>query len=223
MSHDAHLDDCAAYVLGALTEEEHASFVTHLQSCAACREEVAALQSAAAILPAAVPQLRAPRELRSRVLSTVRSEAGLRRERTSPRVARRRSRWRPATLGAVAVAVAVTLVALALSSSGGGTRVYRAKVTIPGATATVRVSSSHAELTIAHMPQSPPGHIYEVWVKRRGNPQPTDALFTVSSAGSATVGVPGSTAGVTAIMVTAEPEGGTDTPTTAPVIVASLS
>ena len=42
------------------------------------------------------------------------------------------------------------------------------------------------------MPQAAPGRVYEVWVKRAGLPQPTDALFTVSSAGDASVGVPGS-------------------------------
>jgi hypothetical protein len=73
------------------------------------------------------------------------------------------------------------------------------------------------------MPQSPPNHVYEVWIKRGGAPQPTDALFTVSSAGNATVGVPGSVAGVKEILVTAEPTGGSKVPTSTPVIVANLS
>ena len=72
------------------------------------------------------------------------------------------------------------------------------------------------------MPKPVPGKVYEVWLKRSGKPQPTDALFTVSSAGTATVGVPGSLNGVKAVMVTAEPDGGSRVPTSAPVIVATL-
>ena len=45
------------------------------------------------------------------------------------------------------------------------------------------------------MPQTAPRRVYEVWVKRSGAPQPTDALFTVTAAGDATVGVPGSVRG----------------------------
>jgi acetyl-CoA carboxylase carboxyltransferase component len=62
-----------------------------------------------------------------------------------------------------------------------------------------------------------------VWIQRAGGIHPTDALFTVTKKGDATVGVPGSVDGVTAIMVTAEPLGGTKVPTSTPVIVANLS
>jgi hypothetical protein len=65
--------------------------------------------------------------------------------------------------------------------------------------------------------------VYEVWIKRSGAPQPTDALFTVTAQGDATVGVPGSLDGVKVIMVTSEPLGGSRVPTTSPVIIAHLS
>jgi anti-sigma-K factor RskA len=86
----------------------------------------------------------------------------------------------------------------------------------------VRVTGAHAEMTLTGMPQTGPGHIYEVWLKRAGAPEPTNALFTVTRGGAATVGVPGSTSGVKDVLVTAEPLGGTRVPTTAPVIVAKL-
>ncbi len=114
-------------------------------------------------------------------------------------------------------------MAVVLAAGGGsGTRVIRARVSAPGASASLRVSSGHAVLTIAGMPQTPPGRVYELWLKRAGAPQPTDALFTVSRTGSATVGVPGAIGGVKVVMVTAEPQGGSRVPTSAPVIVASL-
>jgi anti-sigma-K factor RskA len=223
-------EDAAPYVLGALTDEEHGAFLMHLESCAVCREEVAALESVASVLPAAVTQLNAPDDLKRRVMSTVRSEAGLRGAGRSAAAPRRsvasasRWGWRSALVGIGALAAALIAVVLISSGSSGGgsTRVIQAQVTVPRAVVSVRLNGGHAELNLARMPQSPPGHVYEVWVKRDSTAQPTDALFTVSSAGSATVGVPGSVAGVKQILVTAEPTGGSKVPTSTPVIVADL-
>jgi hypothetical protein len=64
--------------------------------------------------------------------------------------------------------------------------------------------------------------VYELWINRGGAAQRTDALFTVTSRGAATVGVPGSVSGVKEVMVTSEPLGGSSVPTSAPVIVAHL-
>ena len=225
--------NAAPYVLGALTEEEHEAFRIHLDSCAVCREEVVALQVVADALPAVAEQLKAPAELRQRIMSVARQEASL-----VPEAARRRARregralhWsislRPAlALGAAAFAILVLAVALLIPGSGGGgssTRVISAEVLAPKASASLRVSGGHAELDIADMPQTEPNRVYEVWVKRSGAPQPTNALFTVTAKGNATVGVPGSVSGVKEILVTSEPLGGSKVPTRNPVIVANLS
>jgi len=222
-------EDVAPYVLGALTEAEHDAFLAHLETCAVCRDEVTALQSVVSALPAAVPQLSAPAEIKHRVMATVHGEAALR-GTGEPAPGRRRMpratlpAWRGLLAPAgVLAAVVLAVVLLTSGGSGGGTRVIRAEVTVPHAYVSVSLSGGHAELNLTRMPQSPPDHVYEVWVKRSGAPQPTDALFTVSSAGSATVGVPGSVAGVRQILVTAEPTGGSKVPTSTPVIVADLS
>jgi anti-sigma-K factor RskA len=222
-------EDAAPYVLGALTEAEHEGFLAHLRTCAACREEVASLQGVANALPAAVPQLHAPERLRGRVLATVQAEAqlrdaGSRRERPARREGRAWRSWRLALGGLAAAAAVVAIALLALRpGSGTSTQVYRAQVpAAPGATATLHVSDGHGTLQIARLPRTAPGHVYEVWVKRSGKALPTDALFTVSSAGSATVAVPGSLHGVKIVMVTSEPEGGSSVPTGAPVIVANV-
>jgi hypothetical protein len=118
----------------------------------------------------------------------------------------------------------VVVLVIALSSGGGSsTRVIRAEVIPPRASASLRLSDGHAQLDIAGMPQTTAQRVYEVWIKRSGAPQPTDALFTVTAAGDATVGVPGSLSGVKVIMVTSEPLGGSKVPTSSPVIVARLS
>lgn len=221
--------NAAPYVLGALTEAEHEAFARHLGTCAVCREEVAALQTVAASLPATAPQLSAPPELKRRVMSEVHADA--RRARSSQssgareRTALTRPKWRPVfaplALGlGVIILVAIVIV---VGGSGGGSRVIRAQVGASGASASLRLSDGHAQLTLADMPQTQPGRVYEVWVKRSGAPTPTDALFTVTSNGDATVGVPGSIAGVKEVLVTSEPLGGSRVPTTSPVIVAKLA
>jgi len=222
--------DAAPYVLGALAESEHAAFVIHMQSCGVCREEVAALQSVVSVLPSAVAQLTAPPDLKRRVMASVKSEAALRGQAESAASTPSRGfampklSWRPA-LGALAGAAVIAVLAVIALSSGGGTpaKVIQAQVTVPKASVSVRVSGGHAELNVADMPQTAPNHVYEVWVKRAGAPQPTDALFTVSTAGSATVGVPGNVKGIKEVLVTSEPTGGSKVPTSNPVIIARLS
>jgi anti-sigma-K factor RskA len=221
-------EDAAPYVLGALTEAEHEAFASHLPGCATCREEVASLQAVTNTLPSAVPQLSAPATLRDRVMSTVQTEAELRNAGAGTASAHRRQpeyrSWRWA-FGSLATTAAVVLLALLAFSGGSGssTRVIPATVTAPRATATLDVTSGRGTLQIAGMPSTASGKVYEVWLERGGRAHPTDALFTVTSAGRATVGVPGSLNGVKTVMVTAEPEGGSEVPTSKPVIVARIS
>jgi anti-sigma factor RsiW len=206
--------DAAAYVLGALEPDEAEEFRRHMESCVVCRDEVFSLQHVADALPMAAPQYPAPRRLRHRVLSAVHAEAA------SP--ARPRA-WlpRPAlAAGLAAVLALATVGGIELASRGGpGTRIIAASL---GA-AHLRLSGTHAELVVDHLAAPAPGHIYEVWLQRAGQPPaPTEALFSVTAGGAAEVGVPGNLRGVTAVLVTQERNGGSRVPTTAPVIVAHL-
>jgi hypothetical protein len=75
------------------------------------------------------------------------------------------------------------------------------------------------ELIVWGMPEPPIGEVYEVWLDHAGGPpQPTEALFTVTSAGQGTVEVPGPLLGVREVMVTSEPLGGSSAPTSAAVL-----
>jgi anti-sigma-K factor RskA len=215
--------DAAPYVLGALDEPE--SFREHLATCAICQAEVAKLQPAADALPMSVPSHSASQELRERVLAVVRAEGKLLRaaghETDEPR--RRTSRWRwprwPAIAWVALAASAAAVLAVALTAgSSHRTRVTSAQVTISHAHASLRQAGGHSELVVAGMPQPPRGKIYEVWLGRGTAPQPTDALFGVTSRGSGSVAVPGSLHGVKEVLVTSEPLGGSPHPTSAPVI-----
>jgi anti-sigma-K factor RskA len=220
--------DSAAYVLGALAPAEASAFRRHLSSCAVCRDEVATLQAVADALPMTAPQLPAPRGLKRRVMSGVRddvravSRAGARRSFFAPLTVR------PALAAAVATVAIAAVATAALELAPGGpssTRVIHASVSARArsASAVLRLSSGHAELSVARMPSPRAGRIYEVWLKRPGAPpQPTTALFDVTSTGAGTVGIPGDLRGVSEVLVTSEPLGGSVAPSEAPVITAEL-
>jgi anti-sigma-K factor RskA len=216
--------DAAAYVLGALDEQEAVAFTRHMAGCIVCRDEVAALQQVSSALAMAATQYEAPRQLRKQVMSAVRAEP-----RMAPAPARRqwslalpRLVFRPAlAAGFAAVIAAVVLAGVLLSSGGsGGVRVYKASV----GQAEVRVSGARAELIVQRLPAPPAGKIYEVWLGRAGRPPaPTSTLFSVTRSGRGDVGLPGNLRGVDEILVTPEPAGGSQAPTHTPVIVTPLT
>ena len=219
--------DAAAYVLGALEPVEAEAFRRHLDQCAVCRDEVDVLGGVVQALPMAAPQQPMPKGLRRRVIRAVRQESGA---RASPLV-RRPSTWswlsaRPVLSSlAVAAVVAVAIVlAVTLPRGGGSGRIIQAQVAGISGTAQLRVNGARGELVVRHLTPPPPGHVYEVWLKAPDrNPVPASVLFSVSPNGSAAVGLPGSLRGVSQVMVTPEPNGGTRAPTHTPVIVASLT
>ena len=228
--------DAAAYVLGALEQSELARYREHLQTCAHCRAEVAELQTVADVLPTSAPPAVASEALRERILATVRSEAELLRAAAgeqADRPARPVSRWRArrfSLLGAgagLATAAAVVVAILIGSSSNGGALTVHKGVgegNARSADVSLRQRDGHAELVVSRMPQPALGKIYEVWLSRgRGDAEPTNALFSVTSTGSGSVDVPNGLHGVKEVMVTSEPSGGSDHPTSPRLLRVVLS
>ena len=221
--------EVAAYALGALDEREAAAFRRHLAECAVCHDELAAFAQVVDTLPVATSQLTAPRGLRKRLMRAVRQEAKA--NRSAPGQRRTGSGAfgfavpRAALAATMAVAAAAVIGGLELSSSGSGsTRVIQASVIGSPGSARLELAGAQAELIVSHFPPPPAGRIYEVWLQR---PQrgltPTRALFSVTSNGAGDVGIPGGIRGVSAVLVTQEPAGGSLTPTHAPVIIARLT
>jgi anti-sigma-K factor RskA len=227
------LHDAAAYVLGALAEDELRRYGAHMQGCAQCRGEVAELQVVVDELPMSVPAVAAPEGLRERILANVRSEAELLNAAGHAadkpiKSARPWYRRNDFMLGAGAAGLAALVaVLIAVGSSP------HAKITVtPGkgvgiarsAEVSLKQGNGRAELIVAHMPPPSLGRIYEVWlVHDSGAPKPTNALFSVTSGGSGAVGVPNSLHGVKEVLVTSEPAGGSRHPTRPPVIAVSLA
>lgn len=240
-----HADTVAAYLLGALSDAERRDFERHLSDCARCREDVTELRVVSDVLPLAVPPVAPPVALRDRLMETVRAEAdvlsaaGVAADRPAPM--RRRGFTLPfARPLAVAGAALVLLLGVALgfgigtATNNGQTktqtvvqvRTVQATVTpatAPRGTAVIVVRNGVATLRVRGLPVPPDGKIYEVWLLRRGAaaPSPTDALFSVSTQGSGRVALP-SVRGVEQVLVTAEPDGGSQAPTSQPFISATL-
>lgn len=235
------IDDAGPYVLRAMDDAEFEAHRYHLADCEACATKVAELEFVAHALLSGVPQLTTPPALRDRVMTTVRSEASLlnaagagadRPERA------RSSRWFAWRSLRPMPAAALASVALALGVGGGvlltssddvaRQRTVSAQVdssVAPGAKAEMRMTGGSARLVVAGMPAPANGRIYQVWIdhaKDRLGPQPTDALFSTNRDGKATVQVPGNLKDVSAVLVTSEPQGGSEVPTRQPVITARI-
>jgi anti-sigma-K factor RskA len=218
--------DAAAYVLGALEPVEAEAFREHLATCVVCRDEVSAFGAVAEVLPLAAPAQPVPRALKRRVMADVRSEARVN-ERARTPVGARSGWWlaipRPALAAAATAMVVVVAVGGVLLGSGGGPRVIHASVSWKSASAVLKIDRGRGELVVRGMPRPPAGQVYEVWLQQGSHrPVPTTALFSTTAAGSGTVDVPGNLHGITQVMVTPEPAGGSKVPTHAPVLVAQL-
>jgi anti-sigma-K factor RskA len=239
----ARRDDAGSYVLRALPDDEHARFEAHLATCAECQREVADLQVAADTLPLAAVQVDPPSELRERIMTIVRSEAellaaaGARADEPAAAPAakapRRRRRWAlslrplPAAMAASALVAAGVIGGIVLTT-GNDTKTVTGTVQIasaPAARASLQLSDDATKLQVRRMPPPPAGKVYQVWLKRPNqDPAPTTALFRTDSSGSADVEIQrGRLKGVDQVLVTAEPDGGSMKPTSAPVIVASAA
>jgi hypothetical protein len=150
--------------------------------------------------------------MRRRVLASVRGDA----ERFASRGSAGRRHLAPAglrgfpfsLLAAAALGSAAVLVVVEAQQTGVAPAPRRA-----GARAQLRRLGPRAELIVSGMSEPLPGEVYELWLERAGRaPSPTDALFTVTDAGDGTVEVPGGLRGLSSVMVTREPRGGSPTP-----------
>jgi len=124
---------------------------------------------------------------------------------------------------AALAAAAVAVVAIVGGSGLSGT-VLPARVSGIAGSAQLKLVHGHGELVVKHLTAPGKDRVYEVWLQRGdAAPVPASVLFSVSTSGDADVGLPGDLSGVSSVLVTSEPLGGTSKPTRAPVIVARLT
>ncbi|MGH2916582.1 MAG: anti-sigma factor domain-containing protein [Solirubrobacteraceae bacterium] len=222
--------EVAAYALGALEPAEAIEFQRHLEQCAICRDELDALRGVVQALPMAAPQYPLPKRLRRRVLRTIREAQPARADLARPRPSRSglpialRGRLALGGVATVAAAIAAAVVIATGSGAPSRTRMIQARVAGISGSVQLRVAGDRGELIARHLSPAPAGHIYEVWLKTsRSAPRPASVLFTPGADGGADVGLPESLRGISEVLVTPEPDGGSPAPTHSPVIVAQLA
>ena len=220
-----------AYALDALTNEERATFLAHLEGCDACAAETADLLATAAML-ALLTEEPAPAHLRDAVLREVARTPQAAPSAEAPAVvvdldARRRTRrrWVASVAGAVAAAAAIAAGVFALGDgddpvgdilAAGDARTFAGDVS-GGGEATLVVSDSEAGgvITFAGLPDPGEGRAYQMWLIT-GDAAPMPEETFEPSDGNASVLLEGAP-DADAVAVTIEPEGGSTTPT-APIL-----
>lgn len=231
MSSDLHTLS-GVYAVDALSPEEAAEFVKHLQGCEACRIEVRELQAAAATLgasEAAAP----PPDLKARVLA-----AADRSPQLPPKVVplhRARSpRWTARIASAAAAIVLVVGVGFGISQLRGSSpdqapvmaasvaQVFRAKDaktetvdTSNGGKVTVATSARLGRMALeTHaLPSLGSRQVYQLWAVHNGSP--TSAGVVDDVALGKAMAMPSNH---TTVAITIEPAGGSDQPTTKPIV-----
>jgi anti-sigma-K factor RskA len=227
-------DERAAYLLDALHADERAAFEAHAAGCTACRTELRWLAPAIDVLPAAVEQIEPPPGLRDRIMGAVEADGrAVAAPSLSSRERARPSLWsrlasRPALAGLAAVVALAAGVAGGYELRGDSDAVETATTvpiepTAPAIRAAGNVVNHDGTWTldVAHLPELRAGDVYQVWM-RKGDQLLPSVVFVVSGDGTANIVLPGETGTADEMLVTREPAGGSQEPTSAPLVSARL-
>ncbi len=216
--HTQWSEDLAAYMLGALEPGEAAGFERHLEGCERCQAELRWFEPAVQTLPESIERQKPPRSLRENLMAEVQADV---RPAKRPRP---RWSWRPAVAFATMVLVVAAVAGYEIGKGGGGEE---------GGTSTVLSSRQHGievkmvregsggTLHLAGVHQLPPKKVLEAWVRREGKVEAVPALFVPDRKGQASTTIE-DMSGVDTVMVTEEPQGGSEEPTGIPIVTMSV-
>lgn len=237
MSTDLHTLS-GAFALNALSAEEAEQFRRHLEACPACSQEVRELQQAAADM-GAVETFTPPAYLRERVLA-----AADRTPQVPPRSAAatdapggkvvelRRRPWTTRLLVAAAAAVLVGAAAVGITQMQGGeergtmlaqavVQVFEAEdantatmETANGGVISVATSPGRGEMAVDtdELPPLDDDHVYQLWAIQAGV---TSSVLVLEPERGAAMPMP---APDIEVAITVEPAGGSEQPTTEPIM-----
>lgn len=238
-----------AYAVGALSGPEAAAFRSHMAQCDACAREVREFGGTAARLAMAVAEV-PPAGLRTRVMAALPhvrqlppdgpvlplrppARPGLRQRLPYLAVA--------ACLAVTAVSAGVALharheadvqhrrtvraerqVAALGALTAARDAEFRTGALKDGGSATVVASRSlgQAAVLFHDLPALPGSRVYELWYDRHGTMKPAGLLEAGRSTGSALL--TGPPAGAEGVGITAEPRGGSPSPTGVPLVLLPL-
>jgi anti-sigma-K factor RskA len=239
-NHERWSEDVAAYLLGALEPDETVALERHAEGCERCQAEIRWMTPAVNALPESVQRLEPPRELRSRVLAEVRAdvrEAEAERVVTKGGLGHSVAAWlrelgsgpmglRPVAGFAAAVLVIAAVAGIAIGGGiGGGSEDGKNSTVVvghsPGVIARVVTDGDSGALHLANVRQLPEERVLEAWVQRDGEVHPVRALFVPDREGRATTTI-ANMKGAEAVMVTTEPPGGSEAPTSSPIVTVPI-
>jgi anti-sigma-K factor RskA len=209
-------EDLAAYMLGALEPGEAAEFERHLAGCERCHAEMRWFEPAVQTLPESVERQKPPRSLRENLMAEVRADV---RPAKKPRP---RWSWRPAMAFAAMVLVVAAVAGYEIGKGGGGEEGASTVVSRShGITVKMVREGDGGTLRLTGVHQLPPEKVLEAWVRREGKVEPVPALFVPDREGRASTQIE-DMSGVDTVMVTEEPQGGSEEPTAPPVVTMSV-
>jgi anti-sigma-K factor RskA len=229
--HNRWSEDLAAYMLGALEPGEAAEFERHLEGCERCRAEMRWFEPAVQTLPESVERQEPPRSLRESLMAEVRADA---RQAGAEVGAERRSladRLREA-FGSrgLRLATGFAVVALMVAAAAGyeigkgGDQEEGASTIVSrshGITVKMVREGNGGTLRLAGLHQLPPKKVLEAWVRREGKVEPVPALFVPDREGRASTQIE-DMSGVDTVMITEEPQGGSEEPTSPAIVTMSV-
>ena len=220
--HNRWSDDLAAFMLGALEGDEAAELTRHLEGCARCQEEMRWLQPAVQVLPESVERQEPPRQLRETLMAEVRDD--VREAQARPAAARSR-RWllKPAMGFAVVALLVAGVVGYEVGNdgSGGGGGASTLERQVGGIDVKMVQEGDSGTLQLSGVHQLPPDKVLEAWVEREGEVEAVPALFVPDRNGQAETRIADMN-GVEGVMVTEEPQGGSESPTSEPIMTMSV-
>jgi anti-sigma-K factor RskA len=220
--HETRRDDIAAYLLGALEPGEAAAVEQHLAACEECRSELEWLRPAARMLPESVERVEPPAQLRSRIMGEVGADAGQKRSGIRLGGGMRALSLRPAVGLAVLALLVAGVAGYAIRDSGSGSSTTTvAAGHAPGVTAKMVRDGDSGTLRLANVHQLPSSEVLQAWVQRGKRIESAKTLFVPNRDGTATA-VIDDMQGVNTVMVTAEPRGGSNYPTSEPIVSVAI-
>jgi anti-sigma-K factor RskA len=220
--HNRWSEDLAAYLLGALDADEAVTMERHLEGCERCREEMRWLAPALQTLPEAVERQDPPPQLRQALMAEVRSDVREAETRAAPARSRR---WllKPAMGFAVVALLVAGVVGYEVgnggSDGGGGASTLERQVGSLSVKMVQEGDSGTLQLSGVH--QLPPDKVLEAWVERDGEVEAVPALFVPDRNGQAETRIADMN-GVGTVMVTEEPQGGSEAPTGEPIMTMAI-
>src|SRR5690242_8957072 len=216
METDAVHELTAGYALDALDETERIAYERHLAHCDRCQAELAVFAASAGSLAFAVPPADPPDALRARILETARAE----RPNVVPLRSTRRT-WAFRGLAAAACAAAVGLAVwnVILHDRLDTARGRLTAVGLTGAAGSVVVTpSGQGALGVAGLRPADPGKTYEAWVIKDGKAVPAG---TFEAERTSVVHLKRRVPRGAIVGITVEPAGGSQQPTSQPIITSS--